>query len=130
MIEAGDDWTENIRSRADAMIWVEVEALSGVAVQREIDHTRATTLFGDVLRHSGAEVRAETVASWRASVTGQHIVERLKKRDYSSSWKIPDAVMPALLERVTPKIAELFGGLDTVVEYERSFSMRYAKLPG
>ena len=37
--------------------------------------------------------------------------------------------MPQLLERITPRVAELFGGLDKVVENERSFSMRYARLP-
>jgi|CXWL01.1.fsa_nt_gi ubiquinone/menaquinone biosynthesis C-methylase UbiE len=129
MIEAVDDWTENIRSRADALIWATVAELSGVSVQRESDHRRATVIFEDVLRNSGAEVRAATVATWRASVTGQHIIDRLKRRDYSSSWKIPNAVMPQLLERVTPQIAELFGGLETAIESPRSIRMRYARLP-
>lgn len=129
MIEAGDDWTNNIRSRADALIWATLAELSGVPVQRARGPGSGAALFKDVLQHSRADVRSKTIATWPATVTGQHILDRLKRRDYSSAWKIPDDVMPALLESVTPKIAELFGGLERAIEYPRSVSMRYARLP-
>jgi ubiquinone/menaquinone biosynthesis C-methylase UbiE len=129
MIEAGDDREQSLRSQADELIRSTVEELSGVDIGGWAPYARGAQLFVEVMREAREEVRTERLAQWTSSTTGQRMIERLKRRDYSSSWKIPDAVMPALLERVTPKIAELFGGLDRTIEYGRSFSMRYARLP-
>jgi hypothetical protein len=103
--------------------------LSGVDIGGWTPYDRGVELFGLIMREVGAHVERRTLARWNDSTTGRRMLERLKRRDYSSSWKIPEAVMPELLERVTPKIAELFGDLDRVVEYDRSFSMRLARLP-
>lgn len=129
MIEAGDEWTDNIRSQADKMITATVQELADVDLTRENAHLNATVLFRETLASVGAEVFDQKIASWTSTITARSMVERLKRRDYSSSWKIPDAIMPELLERVTPRLAELFGGLDAVAEFERGVSARVAKLP-
>lgn len=129
LIEAGDDWTENIRSQADALITATLLELSDVDLSRENLHVNATSVFRDTLSQCGARLRDRTIATWTSSVTARRMIERLKRRDYSSSWKIPDAIMPELLERVTSKLKVLFGGLDTEVEFERGFSARVARLP-
>jgi ubiquinone/menaquinone biosynthesis C-methylase UbiE len=129
MIEAGDDREESLRSQADELIRKTVEELSGVDIGGWTPYQRGVQLFAEITREGGAEVASAQLAHWTGSTTGQRMLERLERRDYSSSWKIPDAVMPALLERVTPLIGELFGGLEQQVEYGRGFSMRYAKLP-
>ncbi len=129
MIEAGDEWTENIRSRADKLITATVQELADVDLNRENVHLIATKLFRETLTSVGAAVREDKIASWTSIITARSMVERLKRRDYSSSWKIPDAIMPELLERVTPRLAELFGGLDNEVEFERGVSARVAMLP-
>ena len=130
MIEAGDDKDASTVSQAHGAIDAIVEELSGVELPGWKPHEQATALFQEVLTSAGAHVETQRLARWKSSTTGQRFLERLKRRDYSGSWKIPDGIMPQLLERITPRILELFGGLDTVVENERSFSMRYARLPG
>ena len=130
MIEAGDDREQSLRAQADELIRSTVEELSGVDIGGWAPYARGAQLFTEIVREAGADVRTAQLARWTSSTTGQRMLDRLKRRDYSSSWKIPDAVMPALLERVTPRIVELFGGLDRTIEYSRSFSMRYARLPG
>ncbi len=139
VIEAGDDWTENIRSRADALITTAVQELSDVDLNRENLHLDATSrtrglsrgayLFKGALAGYGVTARTERIATWTATVTAQRMLERLRRRDYSSSWKIPDEVMPKLLEVLPPRLSELFGGLETEVEFERTVSARVAKLP-
>jgi hypothetical protein len=57
------------------------------------------------------------------------MLERLEARDFSSAWKIPEAIMPELLARVRPRLEELFGGFETAVSFERSFSMTVARIP-
>ncbi|MBI5288115.1 MAG: class I SAM-dependent methyltransferase [Chloroflexi bacterium] len=129
MIEAGDDREQSLRSQADELIRSTVEELSGVDIGGWAPYARGAQLFTEIVRDAGGEMQTALLASWTSSTTGQRMLERLKRRDYSSSWKIPDAAMPALLERVTPRIAEMFGGLDRTIEYSRSFSMRFARLP-
>ena len=57
------------------------------------------------------------------------MLERLEARDFSSAWKIPDAIMPELLKRVRPRIEALFGGFEAPASYERAFSVIVARLP-
>jgi ubiquinone/menaquinone biosynthesis C-methylase UbiE len=129
MIEAGDDRDDSRRAQADELIRETVEELSGVDIGGWKPYESGVAKFAGVVREAGAEIEEVRLAVWHSSTTRQRMLERLKRRDYSSSWKIPDAVMPELLERVTPRIADLFGGLDSIIQYERSFSMRYARLP-
>jgi hypothetical protein len=130
MIEAGDDKDASLGSQAHEIIDATVKELSGVELAGWKPHEQATALFHEVIGSTGGRVETKTLARWKSSTTGQRFIDRLKRRDYSGSWKIPDGIMPQLLERVTPRVAELFGGLDNVIENERSFSMRYARLPG
>jgi SAM-dependent methyltransferase len=129
MIEAGDDKDASVVAQAHEAIDATVKDLSGVELPGWKPHEHATALFHQAATSAGARVETRTLARWKGSTTGQRFLERLKRRDYSGSWKIPDGIMPQLLERLTPRVAELFGGLDKVVENERSFSMRYARLP-
>jgi ubiquinone/menaquinone biosynthesis C-methylase UbiE len=129
MIEAGDDREQSLRSQADELVRQTVLELSGVDIGGWTPYDRGVELFKRVMSEASAEVETHTLARWKGSTTGRRMLERLKRRDYSSSWKIPDGVMPELLERVTPRIGEVFGDLDRVVEYDRSFSMRFARLP-
>ena len=129
MIEAGDDGEEGLRSQADELVRKAAEDLCGLKIGSWMPYTRGTQLFELLLNERGATMVRAPLARWSGSTTATKLLERLERRDYSSAWDIPQAVMPALLERVSPRIEELFGGPDTVVEYKRSFSMRYGRLP-
>jgi ubiquinone/menaquinone biosynthesis C-methylase UbiE len=129
ILEAGDDREEGLRSQADELVRQTTLELSGVDISGWKPYEQGFALFLAAMKDAGAGVEERTLARWKGETTGRRMLERLKRRDYSSAWKIPDGVMADLLERVTPKITELFGDLDRVVEYNRSFSVRIARLP-
>jgi len=82
-----------------------------------------------VLRDLGAAVNTTTVASWPERARGRTMLDRLARKDYSSSWLIPDAVLPAVIERVTPQLDALYGGLDREIEWMRTFQVLSGRLP-
>jgi ubiquinone/menaquinone biosynthesis C-methylase UbiE len=129
MIEAGDDREESLRSQADDLVRKTAKDLCRIEIGSWTPFTRGTQLFQRILGERGATVLQAPLARWTGSTTARRMLERLERRDYSSAWEIPETFMPDLLERVSPQVEELFGGLDTVIKYNRSFSMRYARLP-
>jgi SAM-dependent methyltransferase len=129
VIAAGDDREDSRRTQADELIRETVRELSGVDIGGWTPYARGMELFERVLGEHGAATELAPLARWKASTTARRMLDRLKRRDYSSSWRIPDEIMPALLERVSSAIEKLFGGIDEPVAYERSFSMRVARLP-
>ena len=117
------------RDEADQLIRRAVADLSGIDIASRDAHAEARTLTEHVLRDIGAEVTATTVASWPERSRGRTMIERLARKDYSSSWQIPDEVLPAVLERVTPQLEAMYGGLDREIEWERSFQIVIGRLP-
>jgi SAM-dependent methyltransferase len=71
----------------------------------------------------GSPVTALSLASWKEDRTGRQLLDGLRGRLYSSSWRIPEDVMPELLRRLTPRVEEFFGGLDRSVSSEATFSL-------
>lgn len=129
MIEAGDNYERGLRSQADELVRKTVEEMCGIDVGSCKPYARGVQLFEHILSERGATVTRVSLAQWTGSTTARRMLERLKRRDYSSAWNIPEDVMSALLERVTPQVEALFGGPDIVAEFKRSFSMRYARVP-
>ena len=107
-----------------------VQELAGVDLGSGDWHAAADRAF---TQHAG-EVRARmtdmVLARWKERVTGRALLETLGRRVYSSSWAIPEAVMPELLRRLTPWVEALLGGLDHVIESEAAFTLVTARLPG
>jgi hypothetical protein len=58
------------------------------------------------------------------------MLERLARQDFSSSWQIPEDALPAVVERVTPRLEQLYGGLDVEHEFERVMLAAVARVPG
>lgn len=129
-IEAGDAREQSVREEADAAIARAVFDLSGVRMGGRQGDDRGSAVFARVAREAGATVEEVTLTRWAGSSTARKMLERLARRDYSSSWQIPDGVLPAVIERVTPEIERLYGDLDREIEFPRSFRAAIARLPG
>jgi len=129
MLLAGDDRINTLRDEADAIIARETAALGGAIPHRDDPHDAAWTMFRAVMAEAGATFEDVTLAHWTSVTQARRMLERLARRDYSSSWSITDEILPKLLERVTPQIETLYGGLDRDVSFERSFSVLVARLP-
>ena len=88
----------------------------------------ATADFRAVAESLGAKLSSSVLATWEESTTARQVIEALAGRVYSSSWSIPDALMPELLRQVSPRIEQLFGGLDRVVSSPGRFTLDVARL--
>jgi SAM-dependent methyltransferase len=117
------------RGEADAIIEAAITEVTGLASNPWRQRDEGRTLCEEAVLGAGGAVEERTVIRWTSQVTGRRVLERLARRDFSSSWRISDAALPVVLERVTPRIEALFGDLDREVAFERSFSLFAGRLP-
>ncbi|MEK7692572.1 MAG: class I SAM-dependent methyltransferase [Chloroflexota bacterium] len=126
----GQDAHPAIRGEADALIESAITEITGLATDVGARRDEGRTLCERAVQDAGGTSEVLEAARWPSRATGRRMLGRLARKDYSSSWRIPDAKLPAVLERVTPQIEALFGGLDREVEFERAFSLFVGRLPG
>jgi ubiquinone/menaquinone biosynthesis C-methylase UbiE len=129
LISGADDHGENIRDEADKIIRQAVNDATGVKMRGWKPYDEGIATFDRLLEAAGAKLERIKAASWPARTTAKRLLTRLANKDFSSSWLIPDDALPGILAGVTPQVERLFGGADTEVEFERSFSITVARLP-
>jgi SAM-dependent methyltransferase len=129
IIEGRDDRITGLRDQADVMVRETVKELSGVEMVDWAPYERGTQLVERCVSAAGGSIERITVAKWSNTTTSRKVIELIERRDYSISWAITDEMLPAVLERVTPRIVELFGGMDAAIEAPRSFSLTVGRLP-
>ena len=118
------------RPEAERLIRQAAADIAGVALSDWVESREHAHVTERVLGEFGATARRITLAKWRRVGTGRAMLTRLERQDYSSSWKIPKAALPAIIERVAPQLDALYGGLDREQEFDRSFVLTVATLPG
>jgi len=128
LISGGDDHANNIREQADAIIRRAAFDLAGVRMRGWQPYDEGARVFADVTREAGAQLEHVVAARWTGQASARGILARLARRDFSSSWLIPDDTLPAVIGRAAPAIERLFGGLDREVPVERSFSLTFARM--
>jgi len=93
--------------------------LAGVTLEVRPPHERARTAFA---AEAGSEPVVETpLARWREEATAAALLRHIADRVYSTTWDIPDAVMPELLRRLTPRVRALVGDLDRPLPRDDTF---------
>lgn len=128
-IEVRDDRWPGPRAEADDIIRKAVLDLSGVDIGGWSPYDDGSAALARELEARGADVRRERIVTWEAPTSGRRILDRLTRRDYSSSWKIPESIMSALLERVEREFDARFGGVDREFTFTRSVGMTAGRLP-
>ena len=129
ILHGNDAWAAGLRSEADTLIESAITDITGLSAEVQDGRDKGRELCEEAVRNGGGTCDVRIADRWTSPATGRRVLERLARKDYSSSWRIPDAALPAILERVTPKIEALFGGLDREVRFERSFSLFAGRLP-
>jgi ubiquinone/menaquinone biosynthesis C-methylase UbiE len=130
VIQGGDDRLGSVRDKADEVIRRAVQEVAGIDIANRDRHAEAAAVFERVMADAGARMRQVTLARWTARARGRRMLERLASQDYSSSWLIPKEALAAIIERVTPLLDVLYGGLDREIEFERGFTVTAGALPG
>jgi len=129
VIYGGDDHDAGIRRQADAIV-AECALAAGVDMStRDEPHDRAMeAMSAGVLRDAGARLETIEAARWTGTVSVRRMLERLARRDYSSSWRIPEEKVAGIVEAARPRLEALLGGPDGEASFERSFSLIIARL--
>jgi ubiquinone/menaquinone biosynthesis C-methylase UbiE len=127
-ISAADGGRIALRGQAEALIRQAVLDVAGVDLSERDGHESVRALTERFLRERCSDVRTLVLATWKTTSVGRTMLERLARKDFSSSWRIPDESMPAVLERVTPALEELYGGLDTEHEFQREMRATVARV--
>jgi hypothetical protein len=104
-----------------ALVRAIVSELSGVPVSAPAWNERDVAAFLAHARAEGGEPVESVLARWPERTTGRMLLDHIARRVWSSTWDIPDAIMPELLRRLGPRVEALVGGLDRPVEWETSF---------
>jgi hypothetical protein len=63
-------------------------------------------------------------------MTARQWLHALERRIYSNSWDIPDAVLPELVRKLTPRLRALLGDLDREIASDSVFTLVAARVPG
>jgi len=66
------------------------------------------------------------LATWEEETTGRRLLEHVAGRVWSSTWDIPDALMPEVLRLLTPRLEALLGDLDRPVLLQSRFTLAAA----
>ncbi len=116
-----------LRERANIIIRDAAHELAGVDPATWDAHEDSRLLADRIVGGAAASSERMVIAAWPSHTQGRRMIDRLARRDYSSSWRIPEERLPAIIERVTPQIDALFGGLDRDVEFERTFEVTLSR---
>jgi 2-polyprenyl-3-methyl-5-hydroxy-6-metoxy-1,4-benzoquinol methylase len=130
ILQGGDDRTPGMRAQADVVIQKAVVELMGTDIGTWDRHGVVAEMCERMLVEAGARIEHVTLARWTSTTSGKQMLGRLARKDYSNSWRIPDGVLPKVIERVTPQLDELYGGLEREIRFERSFSLTVGRLAG
>lgn len=112
--------------RATAAVREIFSEVAGVEGESRSPHERATEAFAQHARALGVEPVESLLATWEERTTGRRLLEHVAGRVWSSTWDIPDALMPEVLRRLTPRIEALFGDLDGPVLLRSRFTLAVA----
>jgi ubiquinone/menaquinone biosynthesis C-methylase UbiE len=128
IIYGGDTGGVGLRAEAEQLIRDATAEIADVDLASWDLHARARELVERIMRETCDGIRPIVLARWTGRSRGRLMLDRLARRDFSSSWKIPAEALPAVIDRVTPQLDALYGGLDRELEFERSFAVIIGRL--
>jgi SAM-dependent methyltransferase len=130
VISGSDDPEMGLRGQGDEAIQRVATEVAGIEMTGWRPYEGALGTLDRLLHEHQTTPTGTATVRWTARTTGRRHLERLTRRDFSSAWLITDDALPAVVASATPVLEELYNGLDTTIEYERSFTVRVWRLPG
>ena len=117
---------DGVRTAADdIMESTSRDLIPGLRTGRD-GQRRNLQAFRTVAAEAGGMVEHRMAATWRESITARAILDSNANRHGSGSWTIDDETMRELLRRAEPRMVALFAGMDTAVEFNRTFELLIA----
>jgi ubiquinone/menaquinone biosynthesis C-methylase UbiE len=111
LILVSEDHDEGPHLEARRLVWDVVEELT--SARRTPDpHARAAVAFARVGAQRGATLEERTVVRYEAPFSPRRALAHLRRRDFSSTWSIPEAGFERVLAALEERYARRWGDLD------------------
>jgi ubiquinone/menaquinone biosynthesis C-methylase UbiE len=121
------DYAGGPRVAVVALVSAVAGELGGGAVDARPWNEGPNAAFARFADEARAIHEEHVLARWSERTTGEDLLAALAGRLFSSTWSIPDRVMPELLARIRPRAAALLGGLDRAVVTDATFTLVVAR---
>lgn len=129
LVHVSDDHEEGgYHLEAGRIMWDVVEELTGATRPRD-QHADALVRFDEILRASEARIEERFVVRYEDPFNARHAMARLRSRDFSSSWLIPDAAFDDVTAATERRYEEHWGDLDIVHPAQRTTRLVIARRP-
>ncbi|HZO73222.1 MAG TPA: class I SAM-dependent methyltransferase [Ktedonobacteraceae bacterium] len=115
-------WDEYSRSDARGISeqWRAIMESSGVNINRP--GAASSQQVAELLQSLGLQTQSVRLLQWEQTVTPRAAIERIVKREWSSTWMVPDDVFAASAERLWQWANDYYGArIDAERQVERSF---------
>lgn len=129
IIYGGDDRGPGPHADAGVLLDAAARAVVGADLTNRRRYLDALRRAEAVIKVTCASYEHVPLAEWTERGTAREILERLRARVDSNTWRITQSDMSVIIDRATPDIERLFGGLDRVHESTRSVSVMVGRLP-
>jgi ubiquinone/menaquinone biosynthesis C-methylase UbiE len=111
LILVSEDHDAGPHLEARRLVWDVVEELTGARRPPDL-HARAAAAFARVAARHGAALEERTVVRYEAPFSPRRAVAHLRRRDFSSTWSIPEAGFERVLAALEARYARRWGDLD------------------
>ncbi|MEX2246985.1 MAG: class I SAM-dependent methyltransferase, partial [Dehalococcoidia bacterium] len=95
----------------------------------EVQFAHGRRLSRKLVEARGGTMEEAPLASWEYRTTPREVLGKLERKEHSGSWHIPDEAIARIVGEAEGGLAEMFGGLDAEVGFERSFSVTVGRRP-
>jgi ubiquinone/menaquinone biosynthesis C-methylase UbiE len=126
----GEDlWQSELLREARRLMREAIREVSGLELGGTSGHARVlSSILEELSPHAVEPVERVPLAAWESRTTGREILGQLERKDMSWMWPLPDADVPAVLERLRPGLEALCGDMDRSHAIPRSMSALVAEL--
>jgi ubiquinone/menaquinone biosynthesis C-methylase UbiE len=76
---------------------------------------------------AGASIAEYRAAQWESQIVPAELIERIRRKDFSRSWDIPEDIMTEANSRLTTWATERYGDLAQPLPSEERFDFRVAR---
>ncbi len=129
LVRVSDDHDEGGYHLESANImWDVVEEMTGVTRPPD-QHVEAGATFERMMRERGASYEERIVTKYDFPYNARVAMGHLRRRDFSSSWVIPEAEFDAIADAVERRYEEVWGDLDIVHPAQKTSQLVIARLP-
>jgi SAM-dependent methyltransferase len=139
LVRVSDDHDERgYHLNAGRVTWDVVEEITGVArppgqssmANPRLDpHVDSAAIFKRVVEEHGAAVQEQILMRYDYPFNAREAIDHLRRRDFSSSWLIPEGALDDVVAAVERRFEELWGDLNANHPAQKTVGLNVARLP-